>query len=172
MDTARPTLYRSQRLALRYFTASMVLFGILFASGILASIMYISPNFMYPQLPFSIVKILHINTLIIGLLMAFFGSLYWLLPDEFESELVGIRVSEILFWVFCAAVAIVSVVFIFVQYGRANKFSLWFINQGRKYVEAPRWAAIGVVAVVGGFLWNVAFIALWAALYQPRPADV
>jgi nitric oxide reductase subunit B len=155
MDTARPTLYRSQRLALRYFTASMVLFGILFASGILASIMYISPNFLFPQLPFSIVKILHINTLIIGLLMAFFGSLYWLLPDEFESELVGIRVSEILFWVFCAAVAIVSVVFIFVQYGHANEFSLWFINQGRKYVEAPRWAAIGVVAVVAGFLWNV-----------------
>jgi nitric oxide reductase subunit B len=99
------------------------------------------------------VKILHINTLIIGLLMAFFGALYWLLPGEFESELVG--VSEILFWAFCAAVAIVSVVFIVVQYGRANKFSLWFINQGRKYVEAPRWAAIGVVAVVGGFLWNV-----------------
>ena len=70
MDIARPTLYRSQRLALRYFTASMVLFGILFASGILASIMYISPNFLFPQLPFSIVKILHINTLIIGLLMA------------------------------------------------------------------------------------------------------
>jgi len=41
--------------------------------------------------------------------MAFFGALYWLLPGEFESELVG--VSEILFWAFCAAVAIVSVVF-------------------------------------------------------------
>jgi nitric oxide reductase subunit B len=32
---------------------------------------------------------------------------------------------------------------------------LWLINQGRKYVEAPRWAAIGVVVVMLVFAYNV-----------------
>ena len=42
------------------------------------------------------------------------------------------------------------------------RFSLWFINQGRKYVEAPRWAAIGVSLVVLVFVYNVVATALKA----------
>ena len=37
----------------------------------------------------------------------------------------------------------------------ATKTALWLINQGRKYVEAPRWAAIGVVVVMVVFAYNV-----------------
>ena len=146
---------RSQRLGVRYFIAALVLFGILIVAGMLAAMQYVNPGFLFPILPFSILKILHIDTMILFLLLAFIGALYWLLPDEFESELVGIRIAEVLFWVLCAAIAIVSVVFIFVQYGAANEASLWFINQGRKYVEAPRWAALGIVVVIACFVWNV-----------------
>jgi nitric oxide reductase subunit B len=32
---------------------------------------------------------------------------------------------------------------------------MWFVNQGRKYVEAPRWAAMGVVIVMLVFAYNV-----------------
>jgi len=46
-------------------------------------------------------------------------------------------------------------VFIVVQHGGSNQFSMWFINQGRKYVEAPRWAAAGIVVVVLTFVYNV-----------------
>ena len=56
---------------------------------------------------------------------------------------------------FCAAVAVVAVVFIFVQYGASNEATLWLINQGRKYVEAPRWAALGIVVVMVVFAYNV-----------------
>ena len=49
--------------------------------------------------------------------MGFMGAIYWFLPEEFSRELVGIRAAEILFYVFCAAVAVVAVVFIIVQYG-------------------------------------------------------
>lgn len=146
---------RSQRLGMRYFIASMALFGILVVAGLVAALQYIDPNLLYPVLPFSIVKILHIDTMILFLLLAFMGSIYWLLPDEFGSDLVGIRVAELLFWVLCAAIAVVAVVFVVVQYGPANETSLWFINQGRKYVEAPRWAALGVVVVLGCFVWNI-----------------
>jgi len=87
--------------------------------------------------------------------MGFMGAIYWFLPEELGREPVGIWLAEILFYVFCAAVAVVAVVFIVVQYGGSNEFALWFINQGRKYVEAPRWAALGVVAVMVVFGYNV-----------------
>ncbi|MGH8035290.1 MAG: cbb3-type cytochrome c oxidase subunit I, partial [Lysobacterales bacterium] len=48
------------------------------------------------------------------------------------------------------------------QYGPATEMSLWFINQGRKYVEAPRWAAIGITLVVLVFIYNVVGTAIKA----------
>ena len=46
-------------------------------------------------------------------------------------------------------------VFILVQYGSSDEIALWLINQGRKYVEVPRWATIGVVVVMLVFAYNV-----------------
>jgi nitric oxide reductase subunit B len=148
-------MYRSQELALKYFTAAMVLFGIMTVAGLIAACYYIHPNFLSGFLYFNTAKILHIDTLIIWLLMGFMGAIYWFLPEEFDRELAGIRLAEMLFYVFCAAVAVVALVFIFVQYGTSDEATLWLINQGRKYVEAPRWAAIGVVVVMAVFAYNV-----------------
>ena len=148
-------MYRSQRLALRYFAAAVTLFGVMTAAGLLSALYYVHPGLLYNTLDFNIAKILHIDTLIIWLLMGFIGAVYWFLPQELGREVEGIALAEILFWVFCAAVAVVAGVFVFVQYGGSNEFSLWFINQGRKYVEAPRWAAIGIVVVVLVFIYNV-----------------
>src|SRR6516162_1268384 len=124
-------------------------------TGLLSSYYYINSDFLFGILPFNIMKILHINTLVIWLLMGFMGSIYWFLPEELGRELAGIKAAEILFYVFCVAVAVVAVVFIFVQYGGSDEAALWLINQGRKYVEAPRWAAIGVVVVMAVFAYNV-----------------
>lgn len=148
-------MYRSQKLALRYFTAAMILFGAMTVAGLLASVYYVWPNFLFGVFNFNMSKILHINALIIWLLMAFIGAVYWFLPKELDREVEGIGLAEVLFWVFCAVVAVVVGVFIFVQYGGSDTASLWFINQGRKYVEAPRWAAIGIVIVVLAFMYNV-----------------
>src|SRR6266478_8015684 len=148
-------MYRSQQLALRYFTAAIALFGIMTLSGLLSAYYYINPDFLFGLLHFNIAKILHIDTMVIWLLMGFMGAIYWFLPDEFGRELVGIRAAEILFYVFGAAVAVVTVVFIVVQYGSSDETALWLINQGRKYVEAPRWAAIGVVVVMVVLAYNV-----------------
>src|SRR5512140_3762757 len=137
-------MYRSQQLALKYLTAAIALFGVMTIAGLLSAYYYINSNFLFGLLDFNIAKILHIDTLVIWLLMGFMGAIYWFLPEEFGIETAGIRAGELLFYVFCAAVAVVALVFIFVQYGSGNVFSLWFINQGRKFVEAPRWAALGV----------------------------
>src|SRR6516162_233329 len=124
-------------------------------TGLLSSYYYINSDFLFGILPFNIMKILHINTLVIWLLMGFMGSIYWFLPEELGRETAGIRAAEILFYVFCAAVAVVAVVFIFVQYGGSDEAALWLINQGRKYVEAPRWAALGIVVIMVVFAYNV-----------------
>lgn len=153
-------MYRSQKLALKYLTAAIALFGIMTVAGLMSAYYYINPDFLFGILNFNIAKILHIDTMIIWLLMGFMGAIYWFLPEEFDRDLVGIKLAEMLFHVFCAAVAVVAVVFIVVQHGGSNEMALWFINQGRKYVEAPRWAAVGVVVVMAVFAYNVLGTAL------------
>ncbi len=148
-------MYRSQQLALKYLTAAIVLFGVMIVAGLLAAYYYINPDFLFNYLNFNIAKILHIDVLVIWMLMGFMGAIYWFLPEEFGIETAGIRAAEILFYVFCAVVAVVAVIFIVVQYGSSDAFGMWFVNQGRKYVEAPRWAALGVVAVMLVFAYNV-----------------
>ena len=148
-------MYQSQKLALHYFVAAIVIFGAMTIAGLLASIYYINPNLLFGIFNFNMAKILHIDALVIWLLMGFMGAVYWFLPKELDTEVVGVGLAKLMFWVFCAAVAVVVGVFIFVQTGASNEFSLWFINQGRKYVEAPRWAAIGIVLVVLVFMYNV-----------------
>ena len=148
-------MYRAQRLGLKYLTASTVMFGAMIVFGLLSSIYYVYPTLLLNTFNFSSAKIVHIDGLVIWLLMGFIGSIYWFVPQELDREVEGIGLAELLFWVFCAAVAVVVLVFIFVQYGAANERSMWLINQGRKYVEAPRWAAIGIAAVAIVFAYNV-----------------
>jgi len=153
-------MYRSQRLALWYLTAAMVLFGVMVLFGLLSATYYLNPSFLFDKFNFNTSKILHIDTLILWHLMGFFGAVYWFLPVDTGREVEGIRLGEVMFWVLCAVIAVVAVVFIFVQYGPANESTLWFINQGRKYVEAPRWAAVGIVIVAAVFAYNVVATAL------------
>jgi nitric oxide reductase subunit B len=155
-------MYASQKLAMKYFAAAITMFGILVAAGLLASVYYVKDGFLLHVIDFNIVKILHINALIIWVLMGFLGSIYWFLPTELGCETVGIRLAELLFYVLCAALAIVFAVYIVVQYGTSDQISLWFINQGRKYVEAPRWAAIGVLLVLCVLAYNVIATAIRA----------
>jgi nitric oxide reductase subunit B len=112
---------RSQALALKYFSAAMTLFGVMTISGLISAYYYLDPDFLFGILPFNIAKIVHINTLVIWLLMGFMASIYWFLPGELGRETAGIRAAEILFYVFCAVVAVVAVVFIFVQYAAATR---------------------------------------------------
>src|SRR5574340_1769587 len=155
-------MYRSQQLALKYFAAAMILFGLMIVAGLMSSVYYVQPTFLYNVLDFNIAKILHIDGLVIWLLMGFMGAIYWFLPIEFGRETVGIRLAEAIFYAFCIVVAAVLAVFALVQHGQANQFALWFINQGRKYVEAPRWATLAVVAVMLVFAYNVVGTALKA----------
>ena len=153
---------RSKNLGIKYLAAAVFFFGVMTLTGLLSATYYIHPDFLFGYLHFSVAKMLHIDTMIIWLLMGFMGAVYWFLPDEFGREPAGIQAAEILFWVFVVAVLVVAAIFVFVQWGPGTEATLWLFQQGRKYVEAPRWAAIGIAAVMVVFAWNVVGTALKA----------
>ena len=106
---------RSHRLAMKYFTAAIVFFGVMVIAGLLSAAYYLHDGLLLNRLDFSTAKILHIDTMILWLLMGFIGAIYWFLPLELEHDTVGVRLGEVMFWILCAAIAVVALVFLFVQ---------------------------------------------------------
>lgn len=152
---ASSNLNGGQRLAVKYFSAAMLLFIAQILFGILIGIQYVYPEFLFGVLDFNVSRMVHINAMIVWLLYGFIGSVYWLLEDEAKHETVGLLVGNLAFWVLTLAVGIVVVVYLVIQTGPGNDMTRWFINEGREYIEAPRWADIGIVVVVSIFFYNV-----------------
>ena len=147
--------YESQKLAMNYFRVAIVLFGAQLLMGLIAAIQFLYPSFLFEVFDFNVARMVHINALVVWMLYAMIGSVYMLLPDETGIEAVGIKLGKLAFWVLTAAVAVVVLVYIFVQVGPGNEATIWLINEGREYIEAPRWADIGIVVVVLVFYYNV-----------------
>ncbi len=145
----------SKQLATWYFTFAAILLGAQLVFGLVAAIQYVMPGFLFELLDFSVARMIHINALILWMVMAMFGSVYWLLPDETGIETVAINFGKLIFWVFVAAITIVVLVYIFVQVGDASQTSIWFIHEGREYIEAPRWADIGIAVGCIVFVANL-----------------
>jgi len=145
----------SKQLATWYFTFAAILFGAQLLFGLVAAIQYVMPGFLYGLLDFSIARILHINALVVWMVFAMFGSVYWLLPDETGIETVGIKIGKLVYWVFVAAIVVVVLVYLFIQVGPADDTTIWFITEGREYIEAPRWADWGIVVVALTFVANL-----------------
>lgn len=145
----------SKQLATWYLTFAAILFGAQLLFGLVAAIQYIVPGFLYGILDFSIARILHINALVVWMVFAMFGSVYWLLPDETGIETIGIKAGKLVYWIFVAAIVVVVLVYLFIQIGPASDATIWFITEGREYIEAPRWADLGIVVVALTFVANL-----------------
>ena len=158
MLSSTKALSPSKQLAMYYFRVAIVLFGAQLLMGLIAGLQFLYPSFLYGIFDFSVSRMVHINALVVWMLYAMIGSVYLMLPDETGIEKpVGIALGKLGFWVLTAAVAVVVLVFIFIQVGPGKESSIWFINEGREYLEAPRWADIGIVVVVLIFYSNVFF---------------
>ncbi|ADV46810.1 cbb3-type cytochrome c oxidase subunit I [Nitratifractor salsuginis] len=145
----------SKKLAMMYFRVAIILFGAQLLFGLLAGLQFLFPGFLYGILDFSVNRMVHINALVVWMLYAMIGSVYLMLPDETGIETVGIGLGKLAFWVLTAAVTVVVLVYLLVQVGPGKESTIWLINEGREYLEAPRWADIGIVVVVLIFYWNV-----------------
>lgn len=154
LDTAN--LNGGQKLAVKYFTVAMVLFGAQVLFGLLAGLQYLKPDLFYGVLDFSVNRMVHVNAMVVWMLYGFIGATYWMLEEESQHEVVGLKLGNLIFWVLTAAVTVVVLVYLFVQIGPGEQSSIWLINEGREYIEAPRWADIGIVVSVLVFFFNVA----------------
>jgi len=145
-----------QKLAVKYFSVAAILFGAQIAFGLLAGLQYLIPDFLYGVLDFSINRMVHINAMVVWMLFGFIGSVYWLLEDESGIPVVGLKLGNLIFWIFTAAVAVVVAVYLLVQVGPGEQSTIWLITEGREYIEAPRWADIGIVVCLLVFFFNAA----------------
>jgi nitric oxide reductase subunit B len=154
LDTSNLT--GGQKLAVKYFAVAIILFAAQILFGLLAGYQYLAPEFGYNVLDFSVNRMVHINAMIIWMLFGFIGAVYWLVEEEAGIELVGLGLGNFAFWLFTIAVTIVVLVYLFVQTGPGEIETIWFINEGREYIEAPRWADIGIVICTLIFFYNIA----------------
>ncbi|MEW5769473.1 MAG: cbb3-type cytochrome c oxidase subunit I [Pseudomonadota bacterium] len=152
-DTAN--LNGGQKLAMKYFAVSLALFGAQVLFGMLAGLQYLKPDFLYGVLDFSVNRTLHVNAMVVWLLYGFMGGVYWILEEEAGHPVVGLWLGNLIFWILTVAVVIVVLVYLLVQVGPADMKTIWFIMEGREYIEAPRWADIGIVVSVLTFFFNV-----------------
>lgn len=144
-----------QQLAVKYYAVAVVLFGAQILFGLFAGLQYLVPQFGYDVLDFSVNRMVHVNAMIVWMLYGFIGAIYWLVEEEAETELVGLKLGNLAFWVLTAAVVVVVLVYLFIQIGPGEMESLWFINEGREYIEAPRWADIVIVGCLLVFFYNI-----------------
>jgi nitric oxide reductase subunit B len=149
-------LQGSQKLAMKYFTVAMALFVAQILFGLIAGLQFLYPDLLYNKLDFNVNRMVHINAMIVWMLYGFIGSVYWLLEEESGTEMVGLKLGNLAFWLMTVAVTIVVLVYLIVQVGPGEMKSIWFINEGREYIEAPRWADIGIVVCMLIFFYNVA----------------
>ena len=147
--------YESEKLGMMYFRVAIILLGAQLLMGLIAAVQFIYPSFLFEIFDFSVARMVHINALVVWMLYGMVGATYLLMPSETGIETVGVGIGKLLFWVLTAAVTLVVLVYIFIQVGAGTEESIWLIHEGREYIEAPRWADIGIVVVVVGFIISV-----------------
>jgi nitric oxide reductase subunit B len=148
--------YQSQKIALYYFYAAMGLFAIQVLVGLLLGWLYIMPNTLSELLPFSIARMLHTNSLIVWLLLGFFGAGYYLIPEEAEREIHSPNIAYLQL-----AILVVGTLGVIFTYTFNLFEGNWLLGkEGREFLEQPRWVKGGIVVAALLFLYNATLTVL------------
>ncbi len=149
--------YKSQAVAKPYFIAAIGLFVAQILFGLIMGLQYVVGDFLFPQIPFNVARMVHTNALIIWLLMGFMGSAYYLVPEESERELHSPKLAIAMFWIFLVASALTVVGYLSVPYATLAKITgnELLPTMGREFLEQPTITKIGIVVVVLAFLFNI-----------------
>ncbi|MCP4821246.1 MAG: nitric-oxide reductase large subunit [Shimia sp.] len=148
--------YQTQKIAYWYFLAAMILFAVQVTGGLLAGWVYVSPNFLSELLPFNIIRMLHTNSLIVWLLLGFFGAAYFLIPEESEREIHSPTLAYLQLAILILGTLGVVVTYVF------NLFEgNWLLGkEGREFIEQPKWVKAGIVVAALIFLYNISMTVL------------
>ena len=154
--------YRSQSVAKPYFIAAIGLFIGQVLFGLILGLQYVVGDFLFPEIPFNVARMVHTNLLIVWLLFGFMGAAYFLVPEESETELWSPMLGHLLFWIFLIAGALTVLGYLLVPYAELAKLTRNDLlpTMGREFLEQPTITKIGIVIVVLGFLLNVGMTVL------------
>jgi len=154
--------YQSQSVAKLYFIAAIALFVAQILFGLIMGLQYVMGDFLFPEIPFNVARMVHTNTLIVWLLFGFMGSAYYLIPEEAETELYSPKLAVILFWVFLGAAGATVAAYLLVNYSTLAHITGNDLlpTMGREFLEQPTITKIGIVVVALGFLFNVGMTVL------------
>ncbi|AUN96415.1 cbb3-type cytochrome c oxidase subunit I [Pseudazoarcus pumilus] len=154
--------YTSQAVAMPYFIAAIALFVGQIVFGLIIGTQYVIGDFLFPEIPFNIARMVHTNLLIVWLLFGFMGAAYYLVPEEAETELHSPKLALALFWVFLTAGVLTILGYLFVDYNtlaEATGNNL-LATMGREFLEQPLLTKIGIVVVALAFLYNISMTML------------
>ncbi len=154
--------YQSQRVAKPYFIAAIGLFVGQILFGLVMGLQYVMGDFLFPEIPFNVARMVHTNLLIVWLLFGFMGAAYYLVPEESERELVSPGLALAMFWIFLIAGALTIVGYLFVPYSTLADMTGNDIlpTMGREFLEQPTITKLGIVVVALAFLYNIGFTIL------------
>lgn len=154
--------YTSQAVAKPYFIFALTLLAGEILFGILMGIQYIWGDFLFPLIPFNVLRMVHTNLLIVTLLFGFMGGTYYLIPEETESELWSPKLAIITFWIFAAAGVATILGYLFVPYAELTQLTLNKLlpTMGREFLEQPLPTKVGIVIVVLSYILNTAMTVL------------
>lgn len=154
--------YESQSVAKLYFIAAIGLFVGQIIFGLIMGLQYVMGDFLFPEIPFNVARMVHTNLLIVWLLFGFMGAAYYLIPEEAETELHSPMLAKIMFWVFLAAGSLTILGYLLVPYSTLAEMTgnSLLPTMGREFLEQPTITKIGIVIVALSFLYNVGFTVL------------
>ena len=149
--------FKSQAVAKPYFIAAIGLFVGQILFGLIMGLQYVVGDFLFPEIPFNVARMVHTNLLIVWLLFGFMGSAYYLVPEESERELYSPKLALLMFWVFLAAGALTILGYLLVPYaGLAEMTGNDLLpTMGREFLEQPTITKLGIVVVALVFLFNI-----------------
>jgi nitric oxide reductase subunit B len=149
--------YQSQGVAKLYFMAAIALFVAQILFGLIMGLQYVVGDFLFPEIPFNVARMVHTNALIVWLLMGFMGAAYYLVPEEAERELALPWLAVLMFWVFLIAAALTVAGYLLVPYAGLAKLTGNDLlpTMGREFLEQPTITKIGIVIVALAFLFNI-----------------
>ena len=154
--------YTSQMVAKQYFVFALILLAGEILFGLILGTQYIAGDFLFPEIPFNVARMVHTNLLIVLILFGFMGASYYLVPEESERELWSPMLANVLFWVFAAAGVLTILGYLFVPYATLAEITGNDLlpTMGREFLEQPTITKIGIVIVALGFILNIAMTVL------------
>ena len=143
--------YQTQKIAYWYFVSAMALFALQVLGGLALGWIYVSPNFMSEILPFSAVRMVHTNALIVWLILGFCGAAFFILPEETETEIWSPTLAYAQLAIFLIGAVSAVITYLFDLFNGVP----WLGKEGREFLEQPYWVKIGIVLAVVMFLVNI-----------------